>query len=217
MKVALYARVSTTEKQLRRLKNMEERVKQDPEVQLSKLRAFCRDRGYEVFDEYVDRVSGATSNRPDLDRMLDDARHHKFDAIVIVRLDRMMRSTRNLLNIMKNLEEWNVNLTCTDQPIETNSAIGKLMITLLGAVAEFERELASERVKDSIEKRRRDGKSIGRPKRINLDIEEIKTLIIELDGNVKNVARIKGVTRSAVYRILIENGVDIEELRKEIS
>lgn len=154
-RVALYARVSTAEVLDR----------QDPEVQLLKLREFVTSRGYDVYNGYVDRASGADPNRPALDQMMTDARAHRFDAIVIVRLDRITRSLINLLNILEQLEAYGVDLICTDQPIETHTPAGRLTIQILAALAEFERELIADRVRDGMRKAALEGKHCGRPER----------------------------------------------------
>lgn len=152
MKVALYARVSTDDKG------------QDPESQLFKLRRMAEARGYEIVGQYVDHKSGKDANRPEFQRLLKDARAHQFDIIMITKLDRMMRSVKNLLSVLEDLERWKIALECVDQPIETGSAMGKMMLTILGAVAEFERELIRERVKDGIARSRKEGTAHGRPR-----------------------------------------------------
>jgi DNA invertase Pin-like site-specific DNA recombinase len=152
MKVALYARVSTDDQG------------QNPESQLFKLRKMSEARGYEVVGMYIDHKSGKDDNRPDFQRMLNDARAHKFDVILVTKLDRVMRSVKNLLKVLEDLERWKVSLECVDQPIETGSAMGKMMITILGAVAEFERELIRERVTDGIARAKSEGKQLGRPR-----------------------------------------------------
>lgn len=151
MKVALYARVSTADKE------------QMPENQLRVLRQFAEAHGHEIYSEYVDHRSGKDANRPDFQRMMTDARYRKFDLIMVTKLDRIMRSTKNLLNVLEDLDRWGVAFQCTQQPIETNSAVGRLMITIIGAMAEFERELISERVKDGMERARAEGKHLGHP------------------------------------------------------
>jgi DNA invertase Pin-like site-specific DNA recombinase len=150
MKVALYARVSTDDKD------------QDPETQLLKLRMFCEARGFEVSRTYREIASAANPDRPRLKELMEDARRREFDAVVIVRLDRIMRSTKNLLNMLAEWEQWGVQLICVDQPIETGSAMGRLITTLLGAIAEFERELIRERVKDGMARAKAEGKHVGR-------------------------------------------------------
>lgn len=216
MKCALYARVSTEETKTRLSKNMEERVRQDPEVQLSILREFTKARGYEVVEEYVDRASGRNSQRPALDRLLKDAYKHRFDAIIITRIDRMMRSVRNLLNILNDLESWKVGLICTEQQIDTTSAMGRLITTVIGAVAEFESEMISERVREGIERRRQNGQPVGRPKTIEVDIEEAVDLFFELGGNISHLAKELGVSRRSLYREFDEADIDLRELKEEI-
>jgi len=152
IRAALYARVSTNDEI------------QHPENQLIRLRERAKYSGYEVVGEYVDEKSGKDANRPELQRLLTDCRNRKIDIILITKLDRMMRSTQNLLNILEDLDRWGVALECIDQPIETRSAMGRMMITILGAVAEFERELISERVKDGMARAKAQGKHVGRPR-----------------------------------------------------
>ena len=152
MKAALYARVSTDDQG------------QNPENQLRRLREIAKARGWEVHDEYIDFRSGKDANRPEFQRLLADAKGHKFDIIMITKLDRMMRSTSNLLNVLKHLEKWKVALECLDQPIDTRSAAGQFMVTMLGAVAEFERELGRDRIKDGMARAKAEGKLCHRPK-----------------------------------------------------
>lgn len=149
MKVALYARVSTIDKG------------QDPETQLQKLRSFAESKGYLVVGEWYDKASGADPNRPQLVEMLQKSR--TYDAIIITKLDRMMRSTKNLLNMLEDFDKKGVALICVDQPIETGTAMGRLLIQILSAVAEFERELTRDRVKDGLARARKEGKRLGRP------------------------------------------------------
>lgn len=154
MRAALYARVSTIDKD------------QDPEVQLRRLRDYASSRGLEVLPQhvYVDHRSGRTTDRPGLQRMLKDARRREFDLILIVRLDRIMRSTRNLLNMLEELGNAGVGLYCLDQSIDTSSAAGKLLTTVLGAIAQFEAEVGSDRVRDGLARAKASGKTLGRPR-----------------------------------------------------
>jgi site-specific DNA recombinase len=100
MRVGLYARVSTSED------------RQDPENQLRRLREFASARGFEVIEEYVDQASGADPNRPALTAMMEAARKGRVGAVAIVRLDRIMRSTINLLRVLEDMESWGVHLIC---------------------------------------------------------------------------------------------------------
>jgi len=151
MKVALYARVSRADKD------------QDPENQLLKLRDYAKRQGWEIYAEFHDYVSGAAPIKPALDKMLKEGRARHFDAVLIVRLDRLARSTKQLLTMLEDLDRYGVALICTDQQIDTKSPAGKLLFTVLGAVAELELDLIRERTRDGLARARAQGKRLGRP------------------------------------------------------
>ena len=148
-KVALYARVSTKG--------------QDGDNQLLRLRDVAVRRGWD-FVEYSDVASGANARRPQLDAMLADAKKGKIDHIMVTKLDRLARSVTNLSEIIDNLENWGVTIEFLDQPIDTSTAMGRLLRTILGAIAEFERELISDRTKDGLARAVSQGKTLGRRK-----------------------------------------------------
>lgn len=151
VRVGLYARVSRHDKD------------QNPENQLIKMREFVARHGWEIFRIYIDRASGAKTSRPGFDQMLRDARARWFDVIVIVRLDRLARSTRQLLNVFDDLTKRGVELICTDQDIDTTTPSGKLLFTVLAGVSELELDLIRERTKDGLARARAEGKRLGRP------------------------------------------------------
>lgn len=153
MRVALYARVSTDDKG------------QNPETQLSKLRSVAQARNYEIIEEYVDFRSGKDDNRPELKRLLENAKAGKFQLVMVTKLDRMMRSTQNMLSILQRLESWGIAFECSDQEIDTKTPAGRLLFTVLSAIAEFERELISSRVKDGMARAKAEGKHVGRPRK----------------------------------------------------
>ena len=151
MRVALYARVSRADKD------------QDPENQLLKLREYASRHEWEIYAEFHDYVSGAAPVKPALEKVLREGRARHYDAIVIVRLDRLARSTKQLLTMLEDLDHYGVALICTDQQIDTKSPAGKLLFTVLGAVAELELDLIRERTKDGLARARAQGKRLGRP------------------------------------------------------
>lgn len=163
MKVALYARVSKHDDA------------QDPENQLVRLRTYAASRGWDVFGEYVDRASGAKTVRPGLDRMIADALARRFGIILVTKVDRLARSLRNLENLIAEVEERGVKLECTDQPFSTGGASGTLTRQILGAVAQFERELIRDRTRDGLAKARSSGRRLGRPP-LNVSTDEIVKL-----------------------------------------
>jgi probable DNA-invertase (site-specific recombinase) len=197
LRVALYARVSTRE--------------QDTDNQMFRLKEFAQRRGLEVYDTYMDVCSGAKAHRPDLDRMMKDAKMHCFDKIVAIKLDRMMRSVSNLLTVCDQLKSYNVDLEFVDQQIDTSTPAGKMFFTMLSAFAEFERELISERTKDGLDRARREGKKIGHPKTtLSKDqIERIKK-ILEEDPQIslrKLSAMMRGISRNTLRRELSDLGL----------
>ena len=132
-KVAIYARVST--------------VEQNPEIQVKELETYVLNKSTGIYKTYVDRVSGTKDSRPALNEMMFDMRKGLFDAIVVYKLDRLGRSLKHLLTICEELHNKNVTLIVTSQNIDTSTASGKLLFNILGSVAEFEKELISERTK----------------------------------------------------------------------
>lgn len=197
MKVGLYARVSTD--------------KQDTDNQMIRLREIAQNRGYEVFGEYIDIASGRNANRPNLDRMMKDAKQHRFDKIIAVKLDRIARSVTNLNNLMNDLYAWNVGIEFIDQPIDTTTPAGKMILTILGAMAEFERELIVERTNDGLKRARKEGKTLGR-KTVTLSdyqLEKARSILSE-NPNISMNALSKqftGISRNTLIKCLKEEGL----------
>ena len=132
-KVAIYARVSTEE--------------QNPEIQVKELETYIFNNKLGKAVSYVDVVSGTKDSRPALNDMMFDMRKGCFDAIVVYKLDRLGRSLKHLITICEEFHNKNVTLIVTSQNIDTSTASGKLLFNILGSVAEFEKELISERTK----------------------------------------------------------------------
>lgn len=197
MKVGLYARVSTKD--------------QTTDNQIIRLREYCQSRGYEVVGEYVDVASGKLTHRPQLDAMLKDAKKRRFDKIIAIKIDRIGRSLINLKNIVENLTTWGIGLEMVDQDIDTSSASGRLMISLLGAFAEYERELIVERTNDGIARARKQGKDIGRA-RTELSPYQIDKAkqIIEQNPNISArelASHFDGIGRTCLIARLRELGI----------
>jgi DNA invertase Pin-like site-specific DNA recombinase len=150
MKVAIYVRTS--------------KESQHPENQIVSLNQFAKDRNYEVHKVYVDQISGAKDTRPALYEMMIDAREHRFEAVVIWKLDRLGRSLQHLIRIVESLKRYNIDLICKTQNIDTTTSTGKFTFYLFGAIAELERELIIERINLGLERAKRKGKQLGRPK-----------------------------------------------------
>lgn len=168
MRVAIYARVSTANNG------------QDPTMQTRELREYCERRGWELVDEpYVDvGISGAKEKRPQLDRLMADAHRRRFDVVAVWRFDRMARSVSHLLRVLETFNALGINFVSLSESIDTATPAGKLVFTVLGAVAELERSLIIERVRAGMRNAKAKGKVIGRPAKTCLN-EAIKRSIWE--------------------------------------
>ena len=180
-----YARVST--------------VGQNLETQLELLEAAGVDKLYQ------EKKSGTTTNgRAELERALDQLR--KGDVLVVTRLDRLARSLPDLFGIIRKIIDAGASFTCLQQGgVDTTTATGKLMVGILGAVAEFENDLRAERQADGIAKAKQAGKYRGKPASLPRD------RVVELRANgigPAAIARELGCSRSSVYRMIDEIEID---------
>ena len=153
IKVALYAWVSTKDNH------------QDPETQLMAMRDYCAVMGWEIADEYVDIASARDlAHRTEWMRLLDDAARHRFDCVLVFKLDRAFRSVKDLHDTLWVWDALGISFVSIREQFDTKTAIGRLLMNMLAAVAEFELEMIRERVNAGMDRARRQGKRIGRPK-----------------------------------------------------
>jgi DNA invertase Pin-like site-specific DNA recombinase len=137
---------------------------QDPEVQSREIREYCQRRGWPLVGEYVDAgISGAKERRPQLDRLVADAHKRKFEVIVVWKFDRFARSVSHLLRALENFRALGIEFVSLSEQIDTSTPTGKMIFTVLGAVAELERSLIAERVRAGLRNARVKGKRLGRP------------------------------------------------------
>lgn len=195
--VALYARVSTKE--------------QDNLNQVLRLQETATQRGYTVYKVYEDEASGKCAHREQLDLMLADAKAHKFDKIMTVRLDRLGRSVINVYNLMNDLANWGVGVEMLDQSIDTSNSMGRFVLVVLSAVAEMERELIHDRTMDGLKKAKKLGHKSGR-RAFALSDYQIKKAkaIIEQNPDISQrdlAAHFDGVGRTALISALRDLGL----------
>ncbi|MFB3143230.1 MAG: recombinase family protein [Candidatus Methylomirabilales bacterium] len=184
--VALYARVSTTH--------------QDPDVQLRELRALVAARGWAISREYVDAgISGASTSRPELSRLLTDAHKGAFAGILVWRLDRLGRSLRHLVTVVEDLLARGIDVISATEPhMDSTTPTGRLLRNIFASVAEYEREMIRERVMAGLRKAKASGKRIGRPKAVlnRLRIEQLRG-----EGlSWREIARKMDLPKSTAYR-----------------
>ena len=146
---AICARVSTAD--------------QSTQMQVSVLRDYVENRNWNLVSKYVDeRVSGTKDRRPALDRLMADAKQRRFDAVLVSKLDRFARSLRHLINALAELEALGVAFVSLRDNVDLSTPSGRLMVQIIGAMAEFERSLIVERVRAGLQNARRRGKRLGR-------------------------------------------------------
>jgi DNA invertase Pin-like site-specific DNA recombinase len=149
---AIYARVSTTD--------------QTCDLQLRDLREYCERRGWQAV-EYVDTgVSGAKASREQLDRLMLDASRGKLDVVICWRFDRFARSTKHLLDALEEFKSFGIGFVSHQEAIDTTTPMGKLLFTIVAAMAEMERAVIVERVRAGMATARAKGKFVGRPKKV---------------------------------------------------
>lgn len=194
IKAVAYARVSTL-------------LRQDPEHQLTPIRNVIQNREFHLADEYVDRVTGSADRRKELDRLIKDARMGKFKVIVIFALDRLARDTRFLLNLLHELDGYGVTLISLRESIDLSTPIGKALIQILGAIAELEKNLISERIKTALAVKKLtaqktgNGWTCGRKPLPKEKVDQVKTLRKQ-GQSIRSISRQLGIGKTSVERIL---------------
>jgi len=184
-RVAVYARVSTTS------------GGQDPAMQVCELREYCKRRSWMIYDEYVDSgVSGAKDSRPELDRLMADSHRRRFDAVTVWKFDRFARSVSHLLRSLETFSSLGIEFVSLSEQIDTSTPAGKMVFTVLGAVAELERSLIGERVRAGLRNARARGKRLGRPPLRELTATDIRRLRRDRRRGVsfKQLARDHGIS-----------------------
>jgi DNA invertase Pin-like site-specific DNA recombinase len=189
MRVAIYARVSTTGNG------------QDPTMQTRELKEYAERRGWSLAGEYVDiGISGTKEKRPELDRLMVDAHRHRFDAVVLWKFDRFARSVSHLLRALELFRSQGIEFVSFSEQMDTSTPAGKMVFTVLGAVAELERSLIVERVKSGLRNARAKGKRSGRPRAV-VDAARIARLRSQ-GRTVREIADEMGYSRSLVHKSL---------------
>ena len=184
-RVSLYIRVST--------------ASQTTENQRRELEQYCQRQGWKVGKVYDDSgFSGSQNDRPALNQLMQDVRAGKAGDIVCVwKIDRLARSTSHLLSILNELKNAGVDFVSTTQAIDTTTSYGKMVLTFLGAISEFERDTIIERVKCGISRARANGVKLGRP-RVAVDLKT--ALKLRQHGlGYKQIAKVMNVPRSTLF------------------
>ena len=187
--ICIYTRVST--------------VSQSTEQQLFTLREVANRNGA-IVSEFTDTISGSTDSRPGLNACLLAARQKKFDVLYCYSIDRLGRSTKNLISVVEMLQELKVDLFFYREGIDTTTPTGKCVFTILGSVAELERNLIRERVVSGLDKARRNGVRLGRPTVMNDSMVTAVRLLRDKGMTVRNIAAQLRCGVGTVYKVIQE-------------
>lgn len=206
-KVGIYVRVST-----------EEQVSSGISLsaQKQKLEEYCKFNEWEIIECYIEEgLSGSTLKRPQLQRLIDDCKNDRLDVLLVYKLDRLSRSLRDIILTIDELKEYNVDFVSLTEQIDTTNPVGKLMFHIIGAFAEFERDMICQRVTMAMDKNAKDGHVQYKPP-FGYRFEDKRLIVVDDEADVVKdiyraylrgnstvkISRSLNLPRSLVYRIL---------------
>jgi DNA invertase Pin-like site-specific DNA recombinase len=173
-RTALYLRVSTAD--------------QKPDLQYDGLRSYAARAGLVVTLDYCDTaISGRREGRPQLNALMTAARNHEFDCVLVWKFDRFARSTRHLLTALEEFDHLGVRFISVQDQVDTNSPMGRAMFTIIGAMAELESSLISERVTAGMRAAEARGKHLGRPPTPEHIVNEIVALATSTTLSIRQI------------------------------
>jgi DNA invertase Pin-like site-specific DNA recombinase len=185
-RAAIYVRVSS--------------VDQHPETQVLDLRQMAAQRGYQIVQEYTDKISGTKARRPGLGDLMRDARCGRFDIILVWSCDRIARSTKHLLEVLDEFNRLNLEFVSFREQIDTGGPLGRAIVVIIGAIAELERNLIVERVKAGMRRAKLEGRHIGRhPVAVN---REAILCDRRCGQSLRQIARYHRISTATVRRVL---------------
>jgi DNA invertase Pin-like site-specific DNA recombinase len=176
---------------------------QNTDTQAVALREYAERRGFDVVEYRDEGVSGIKDRRPALDRLMKDARARKLDAVAVTRYDRFGRSLQHLVTALNEFNGLGVDFISVGDSIDTSTPAGKMIFGVLGAFAEFERNIIRERVTMGLSRARKEGKTLGRPKVI-VDRERVKELH-KAGKSIRTIAAELNLNRQTVHNIVTAN------------
>ena len=175
-RTALYLRVSTAD--------------QKPDLQYDGLRGYAERAGLDVVQDYCDvAVSGRKEGRPQLNALMAAARNQEIDCVLVWKFDRFARSTRHLLVALEEFDHLGVRFVSVQDQIDTDSSMGRAMFTIIGAMAELESSLISERVTAGMRAAQARGRHLGRPGTPQRVVSEIEALATSTDLSIRAIQK----------------------------
>ena len=179
---------------------------QNLDSQLTPLQSYAEARDFTIVECYQDLgVSGKVASRPALNKLMNDAEKRRFEAVLVWKFDRFARSTKHLVDSLERFRELGVGFISYTENIDTSSAMGKAVFTIISAIAEFERDLIRERVKTGLAVARERGVRLGRPPVV---LDEQRIIELRREGmSVRKIAGVIEVSKSKVHQVLKEHGL----------
>lgn len=194
-RAAIYARVSTSD--------------QSCDRQVTELTAFAERGGYDVVGIFRETASGASANRNARNRLIDLAQARQIDAVLVTELSRWGRSTQDLLDTLNRLADWKVSVVAmSGMAFELETPHGRMMATLLAGIAQFERDLLSERVKSGLAAARARGKKLGRQPGQRPKSDKLAPKVVQAVAEGRSyrwIARDLGISKNTVLDIVKRN------------
>lgn len=188
---SIYARCSTTE--------------QFPENQIRVLRELAERNGDTIVSEFIDKgISGVKRDRDALNQMLFAARSRKFTKLYVVSIDRLSRSVKDLIETVETLNGLGVTIVFQRENIDTTSAMGQFFLTVLGSLAQFEREIMRERINAGIARAKSQGKKMGRPSKLNDGLRSAVKLLYTKGASVRTIAQTCSLGIGTTYKVIEE-------------
>lgn len=195
MRAALYTRVSTGDQEV---------ANQRPD-----LVTFVQSRGWELASEYSDvGISGTKMRRPALDRLMEDAKKRKFDAIIVWRFDRYARSTKHLIDSLEEFRNLGIRFLSYSENIDLGTPLGQAMFVIISAIAQLELDLMRERIMAGLRRAKAEGKKLGRPAKA-IDTSKIRELRSQ-GLTVREIAQTLNLTKSRVAQVVKAQAVPLE-------
>jgi len=178
-------------------------------MQTRDLEQFAQARGWRLVDSYVDLgISGSKDKRPQLDRLMADAHKRRFDIVIVWRFDRFARSVSHLLRALETFNALGIAFVSLSEQMDTTTPTGKMIFTVLGAVAELERSLIVERVRAGLRNARAKGKTLGRPRKI-VDADRITALRAQ-GLSLRTIASELGIGLATLHRASVPRSKTLE-------
>jgi DNA invertase Pin-like site-specific DNA recombinase len=190
MNVGIYVRVSTEDQNLNN--------------QVNQLRDYCSRLNYTIYKVYADKISGSIESRPAFNTLMEDSRKKLFDAVLTWKLDRLGRSVKHLISIVEEWKSKGIDIICYNQNIDTTTPNGKLMFHIIGAFAEFEKDMISERTKAGLDRARKEGKTLGRPRVSKYHINKVLEIYKETDS-INRTSKEVNISYGSCWKIIKEN------------